>query len=46
MLDYLPERIPFFDCLYIELMQELEISKIVTFDEHFNNKGIEVISVR
>ena len=42
-ISYLPERIPFFDCLYLELMKQLEIEKIVTFDKHFNNKGIEVI---
>jgi predicted nucleic acid-binding protein len=43
MLEYLPERIPFLDCLYIELMEQLGIKQIVTFDQHFNNKGIEVM---
>ena len=40
---YHPQRLPFFDCLYIELMEQLGIEKIVTFDKHFNNKGIEVV---
>jgi hypothetical protein len=43
-ISYLPERIPFFDCLYLELMEQLKITKIATFDKHFNNKGIEVIT--
>ena len=43
-MNYLPERLPLFDCLYIELMDQLRITKIVTFDKHFNNKGIEVIN--
>jgi len=43
MISYFPERLPFFDCLYIELMEQLGITKIATFDKHFNNKGIEVI---
>lgn len=43
MANYLPERLPFFDCLYLELMEQLGIAKIVTFDKHFNNKGIKVI---
>jgi len=38
MINYLPERIPFFDCLYIELMEQLGIKEIVSFDEHFDNK--------
>ncbi|MDR2543975.1 MAG: PIN domain-containing protein [Methanobrevibacter sp.] len=42
-ISYLPERLSFFDCLYMELMEQLEIKQIVTFDKHFNNKGIEVI---
>ena len=37
-INYLPERIPFFDCLYIELMEQLGIKKIATFDKHFDNK--------
>jgi len=44
LLNYLPQRMPLFDCLYIELMEQLGISKIATFDKHFNNKGIKVIS--
>jgi len=42
-ISYLPERIPFLDCLYLELMKQLGIEKIATFDKHFKNKGIEVI---
>jgi predicted nucleic acid-binding protein len=42
-INYLPQRIPFFDCLYLELMEQLKIKKIVTFDKHFNNKGVEII---
>jgi len=37
-MNYLPERLPFFDCLYIELMGQLGIEKIATFDTHFDNK--------
>ncbi|MCL2156690.1 MAG: type II toxin-antitoxin system VapC family toxin [Methanobrevibacter sp.] len=37
-ISYLPERIPFFDCLYIELMEQLGIAEIATFDKHFDNK--------
>ena len=43
-MNYLPERLPFFDCLYIELMSQLGITKITTFDKHFNNKGIEIVN--
>ena len=43
LLNYLPQRISLFDCLYIELMEQLGITKIATFDKHFNNKGIEII---
>ncbi|MDR2544536.1 MAG: hypothetical protein LBD03_03160 [Methanobrevibacter sp.] len=43
LLNYLPERLPFFDCLYMEIMDQLRIKQIATFDKHFNNKGIEVI---
>jgi len=42
-INYHPQRLPFFDCLYLELMEQLKITKIATFDKHFNNKGIEVI---
>ena len=45
LLNYHPERLPFFDCLYMELMEQLGIKKIVTFDKHFNNKEIEVIGI-
>lgn len=31
------KRLPFFDNLYIVLMEELGIKEIVTFDKHFNN---------
>lgn len=37
---YLPERLPFFDCLYIELMEQMNIKEIATFDKQFDNKGI------
>jgi len=44
MINYLPRRLPFFDCLYIELMEQLGIEKIATFDKHFKNiKGIVLI---
>lgn len=44
IVDYFPERLSFFDCLYIELMEQLGIIQIATFDKHFKNKEIEVIS--
>ena len=35
------KRLPFFDNLYMVLMKELGIKKIVSFDKHFDNqKGI------
>ena len=41
---YYPNRIPFADCLYLALMYDLGIKKIVSFDKHFNNiEGIERI---
>jgi len=43
LLNNLPQRIPLFDCLYIELMEHIGIKQIVTFDKHFNYKGIEVL---
>jgi len=43
-INYLPQRLPFFDCLYIEIMNQVDIKKIVTFDEHLNDKEIEVVS--
>ncbi|MEA4957651.1 hypothetical protein SDC9_37497 [bioreactor metagenome] len=42
-ISYFPDRLPFFDCLYIELMDQMAIKKIATFDKHFNNKEVEVI---
>jgi len=36
-IDYYPERLPFFDCLYLEVMDQLGITKIATFGKHFNN---------
>lgn len=36
MISYLPERLSFFDCLYIEVMKELGINKIATFDKDFD----------
>lgn len=39
------KRLPFFDNLYIVIMEELGISEIVTFDKHFNNiNGITAIN--
>ncbi|MDR2831192.1 MAG: PIN domain-containing protein [Methanobrevibacter sp.] len=39
------ERLPLPDCVYIELMQELGIKEIATFDKYFNNiDGIKVIN--
>jgi len=32
------KRIPLFDCVYIALMKELGIKKIVSFDKHFDNQ--------
>ncbi|MDR2966365.1 MAG: PIN domain-containing protein [Methanobacteriaceae archaeon] len=44
LLNYLPQRMPLFGCLYIELMEQLGITKIATFDKHFNNiEGVETI---
>ena len=40
MISYYPERLPFFDCLYIELMNQMGIVELVSFDGHFDNKGI------
>ena len=39
-IKYHPQRLPFFDCLYIEIMKQLRITEIVSFDEHFDNKGV------
>lgn len=43
-MKYLPQRLSFNDCLYIEVMKQLGIEKIVTFDKHFSNKDVEVIT--
>ncbi|KZX14464.1 type II toxin-antitoxin system VapC family toxin [Methanobrevibacter filiformis] len=32
------DRLSFFDCAYIALMEDLEIKEIVSFDKDFNNK--------
>ena len=41
---YYPERIPFFDCIYMALMEDLGIKEIATFDSHFDlNKNIKRI---
>jgi predicted nucleic acid-binding protein len=31
------KRFPFFDYVYITLMEDLGIKEIATFDKHFNN---------
>ncbi|MDR2831241.1 MAG: PIN domain-containing protein [Methanobrevibacter sp.] len=31
------KRLPLFDCVYIALMQKIEIKEIATFDKHFND---------
>jgi predicted nucleic acid-binding protein len=33
-------RIPFFDCVYMAMMEDLEIKEIASFDSHFDKKGI------
>lgn len=43
-ISYLPQRISFFDCLYIEFMEQLGIEKIATFNKDFTNKeGITIL---
>jgi predicted nucleic acid-binding protein len=37
-MTYLPQRMPFVACLYIELMDQLKIKEIVSFEKHFDNK--------
>ncbi|MDR3292432.1 MAG: type II toxin-antitoxin system VapC family toxin [Methanobrevibacter sp.] len=32
------DRIPFFDCVYIAMMEKLRIKEIISFDKHFDNK--------
>ncbi|MDR3291377.1 MAG: PIN domain-containing protein [Methanobrevibacter sp.] len=32
------KRIPFFDCVYMALMEDLRINEIASFDEHFDNR--------
>jgi predicted nucleic acid-binding protein len=44
MINYLPERLPLFDCLYLELTANYDIEAIVTFDKHFQNKGFKILS--
>jgi predicted nucleic acid-binding protein len=44
IIDYYPKRIPFFNCVYMALMENLGIRNIVSFDEHFDlNKNIKRI---
>ncbi|MCL2116558.1 MAG: hypothetical protein FWH29_10100 [Methanobrevibacter sp.] len=39
-----PSRIPFFDCLYMAVMEDLETTEILSFDKHFDlNKNIKRI---
>jgi predicted nucleic acid-binding protein len=45
ILKYDDKDLSLFDCIYMAVMEELGIKKIVTFDNHFTNKGIEVIGV-
>jgi predicted nucleic acid-binding protein len=33
-------RLPLFDCVYMALIKKLGITSIVSFDKHFDNKGI------
>ena len=41
---YYPERLPFNDCIYMAIMEDLKIKKILSFDKHFDlNKNIERI---
>jgi predicted nucleic acid-binding protein len=38
------ERLPLSDCIYMAVMEKLKITKIVSFDEHFDlNKNIQRI---
>lgn len=40
-LYYPNDRLPFNDCVYMALMEDLEIKEIATFDSHFDlNKNI------
>jgi predicted nucleic acid-binding protein len=42
--EYYPKRIQFTDCVYMALMEDLEIKEIITFDRHFDlNKKIKRI---
>ncbi|MDR3063022.1 MAG: PIN domain-containing protein [Methanobrevibacter sp.] len=43
ILKYDDKDLSLFDCVYMAIMEELGIKQIVTFDKHFNNKGIRVI---
>lgn len=39
-----PSRVPFFDCQYMAVMEDLEITEILSFDKHFDlNKNIKRI---
>jgi len=40
---YYPERLPFNDCVYMALMEDLGIMKILSFDNHFDLKNIKRI---
>ena len=40
--NFIPSRVPFFDCLYMAVMEDLEINEILSFDKHFDlNKKIK-----
>jgi predicted nucleic acid-binding protein len=43
ILKYNDKDLSLFDCIYMAIIEELGINQIATFDNHFNNKGIEVI---
>ena len=44
MDSYYPERIAFFDCIYMALMEDLKINEILSFDDHFDlNENIKRI---
>ncbi|MGL6298914.1 MAG: type II toxin-antitoxin system VapC family toxin [Methanobacteriaceae archaeon] len=38
LFKYNERNLSLFDCIYITLMEELGITEIVTFDEHFENR--------
>ena len=37
------ERLSINDCIYLAIMEDYDIEKIVSFDSHFDNKGIRRI---